>query len=72
MTMCVWNRVRVKVQRGLDSSVSQLLLRDLGGYADVVRDGSVDVTKLRRQQQGARLLLMDFEFTVWKGPMHFT
>jgi len=38
--------VSVKVQRGLDSSVSQLLLRDLGGYADIVQDGSVYVAKL--------------------------
>jgi len=32
----VWNRMRVEVQRSLDSRVSQLLLRDLGGYADIV------------------------------------
>ena len=44
--MCIRNRVSVKVQRGLDSSVSQLLLRDLGGYTDIVQDGSVYVAKL--------------------------
>jgi hypothetical protein len=38
--------MRVKVQRGFDTSVSQLLLRDLGGYADIVQDGSVYVAKL--------------------------
>jgi hypothetical protein len=44
--MCIRNGVSVKVQRGLDSSVSQLLLRDLGGYTDTVQDGSVYVAKL--------------------------
>jgi len=44
--VCVWNRMRVEVQRGLDGRVSQLLLRDLGGYADIVQDGSVYVAKL--------------------------
>jgi len=38
--------MRVKVQRGLDTSVPQLLLRDLGGYADIVQDASVYVAKL--------------------------
>jgi len=33
----IWNRMRVKVQRGFDSSVSQLLLRDLSGHADILR-----------------------------------
>jgi len=36
----------IKVQRGLDRSVPQLLLRDLGGYADVVQDRSMYVTQL--------------------------
>jgi len=44
--VCVWNRMRVEVQRSLDSRVSQLLLCDLGGYADIVQDGSVYVAKL--------------------------
>jgi hypothetical protein len=44
--MCIRNRMSVKVQRGLDSSVSQLLLRDLGGYADIVQDRGVYVAKL--------------------------
>jgi len=44
--VCIWNRMRVKVQRGRDTSVSQLLLRDLGGYSDIVQDGSVYVAKL--------------------------
>ena len=35
--VCVWNRMRVEVQRGFDSSVSQLLLRDLSGHADIVK-----------------------------------
>jgi len=39
------NRMRVQVQRGLNGRVSRLLLRDLGGYADVVQDGSVHVAK---------------------------
>jgi hypothetical protein len=34
--VCIWNRMCVKVQRGLDGSVPQLLLRNLRGYADVV------------------------------------
>src|SRR5947209_277036 len=38
--------MRVKVQRGLDSGVPQLLLRNLGGYADIVQDRSVYVAKL--------------------------
>src|SRR6266568_5684164 len=41
-----WNRMRVQVQRGLNGRVSQLLLRDLGGYADIVQDESVHVAKL--------------------------
>ena len=45
-SVCVWNRMRIQVQRGFDRSVSQLLLRDLGGYADIVQDGSVYVAKL--------------------------
>jgi hypothetical protein len=35
--VCVWNRMRVEVQRGFDSSVSQPLLRDPSGHADIVR-----------------------------------
>ena len=38
--------MRVKVQRGFDAGMAQLLLRDLGGYADIVQDGSVYVAKL--------------------------
>lgn len=38
--------MRVKIQRGFDSSVPQPLLRDLGGDANVVKDRSVDVTQL--------------------------
>ncbi len=38
--------MRVQVQRGLNGRVSQLLLRDLGGYADIVQDESVHVAKL--------------------------
>ncbi len=38
--------MRIKVRRGLDRSVPQLLLRDLGGYADVVQDRSMYVTQL--------------------------
>jgi hypothetical protein len=34
--VCIWNRMGVKIQRGLNSSVPQLLLRNLGGYANVV------------------------------------
>jgi hypothetical protein len=34
--MGIWNRMGVEVQRGLDSGMPQLLLRDLGGHADVV------------------------------------
>src|SRR5207253_9589650 len=44
--MCIRNHMRVEVQRGLDRSVPQLLLRDLGGYADVVQDRSMNVTQL--------------------------
>jgi len=44
--VCIRNRMRAKVQRGLDSSVSQLLLRNLGGYADIMQDRSVYVAKL--------------------------
>jgi hypothetical protein len=29
--VCLWNRMGVEVQRGFDSGVSQLLLRDLSG-----------------------------------------
>jgi hypothetical protein len=36
--VCLWNRIGVEVQRGRDSGVSQLLLRDLGGHANVVQD----------------------------------
>jgi len=38
--------MRVKVQRGFDAGISQLLLRDLGGHADIVQDRSVYVTQL--------------------------
>src|SRR6266550_26853 len=44
--MCIRNQMSVEVQRGLDRSVPQLLLRDLGGYADVVQDRSMNVTQL--------------------------
>jgi hypothetical protein len=36
----------VEIQRGFDSSVSQLLLSDLSGNADVVQDRCVYVTQL--------------------------
>src|SRR6266568_4871341 len=43
--VCAWNRMLVQVQRGLNGRVSRLLLRDLGGYADIVQDESVHVAK---------------------------
>jgi hypothetical protein len=36
----------VEVERSRDGRVSQLLLRNLGGYADIVQGGSVYVAKL--------------------------
>jgi len=44
--VCVWNRMRIQVQRGLDRSVPQLLLRNLGWCANVVQDRSMYVTQL--------------------------
>ena len=44
--VCLRNRMRVDVQRGLDTSVPQLLLRNFGRYTDVVKGRSVYVTKL--------------------------
>ena len=48
--------MRIKVQRGLDRSVPQLLLRDLGGYADVVQDRSMYVTAIDATSRDQALL----------------
>ena len=44
--VCVWNRMCAKVQRSFDRSMPQLLLRNLGGYANVVQHRSMYVTQL--------------------------
>jgi len=56
--------MRIKVQRGLDRSVPQLLLRDLGGYADVVQDRSMYVTQ--KPASAALFSVVKASFFIWR------